>query len=176
MLMCAKSLSHIQLFASLWIVAYQAPLSKELSRQEYWSGLPFPSPGDLPDPGIEPSRLMSHALAASSLPLAPSGKPQISICLLKILPHLLFKGLMFLFVSFVHPKLVSRSLALNFVTLLGSPWGCWKVVDGDLWTLLGVEPLLLSYSQKNLWLHKAWLYIHYHSINQGLVHFFSVKG
>ena len=67
MLMCAKSLSHIRLFASLWVVAYQAPLSTELSRQEYWSGLPFPSPGDLPDSGIEPSRLTSHALAGEFL-------------------------------------------------------------------------------------------------------------
>ena len=46
-------LSHVQLFAIPWI-AYQAPLSMEFSRQEYWSGLPFPSPGHLPDPGIEP--------------------------------------------------------------------------------------------------------------------------
>ena len=48
-----KSLSHIQLFATPWTVAYQALLSMGFSRQEYWSGLPFPSPGDLPDPGIE---------------------------------------------------------------------------------------------------------------------------
>ena len=50
-----KSLSCVQLFATPWTVAYQAPLSMEFSRQEYWSGLPFPLPGDLPDPGIEPS-------------------------------------------------------------------------------------------------------------------------
>ena len=49
-----KSLSHAQLFGTSWTVAYQAPESMEFSRQEYWSGLPFPSPGDLPDPGIEP--------------------------------------------------------------------------------------------------------------------------
>ena len=49
-----KSLSCVQLFATPWTVAYQAPLSMEFSRQEYWSGLPFPSPGDLPDPGVEP--------------------------------------------------------------------------------------------------------------------------
>ena len=49
-----KSLSHVQLFATPWTVAYQAPPSMGFSRQEYWSGLPFPSPGDLPDPGIEP--------------------------------------------------------------------------------------------------------------------------
>ena len=49
-----KSLSYVQLFAIPWTVAYQAPPSMRFSRQEYWSALPFPSPGDLPDPGIEP--------------------------------------------------------------------------------------------------------------------------
>ena len=49
-----KSLSHVQLFVTPWTVAHQAPPSMGFSRQEYWSGLPFPSPGDLPDPGIEP--------------------------------------------------------------------------------------------------------------------------
>ena len=49
-----KSLSRVQLFVTPWTVAYQAPLSVGFSRQEYWSRLPFPSPGDLPDPGIEP--------------------------------------------------------------------------------------------------------------------------
>ena len=49
-----KSLSRVQLFATPWTVAYQASQSMGFSRQEYWSGLPFPSPGDLPDPGIEP--------------------------------------------------------------------------------------------------------------------------
>ena len=46
-------LSHVQLFVTPWTVAHQAPLSVGFSRQEYWSGLPFPSPGDLPDPGIK---------------------------------------------------------------------------------------------------------------------------
>ena len=49
-----KSLSLVQLFATPWTVAYQAPQSMGFSRQEYWSGLPFPSPGNLPHPGIEP--------------------------------------------------------------------------------------------------------------------------
>ena len=49
-----KSLSRVRLFVTPWTVAYQAPLSMGFSRQEYWSGLPFPSPGDLPNPGIEP--------------------------------------------------------------------------------------------------------------------------
>ena len=55
-----------------WTVAHQAPLSMGFSRQEYWSGLPFPSPGDLPNPGIEPG---SPALQADSLPTEPLGKP-----------------------------------------------------------------------------------------------------
>ena len=50
----SKSLSCVQLFATPWTVTCQSPLSIEFSRQEYWSGLPFPSPGYLPDPGIEP--------------------------------------------------------------------------------------------------------------------------
>ena len=49
-----KSLSRVQLFVTPWIVAHQAPLSMGFSRQEYQSGLPFPSPGDLSDPGVEP--------------------------------------------------------------------------------------------------------------------------
>ena len=53
--------SHVQLFATIWTVVCQAPLSKGFSRQEYWSGLPSP-PGDLPDPGIEPVSLMSPVL------------------------------------------------------------------------------------------------------------------
>ena len=52
--MKVKSFSCVQLFATPWTVAYQASLSMGFSRQEYWSGVPFPSPGDLPDPGIEP--------------------------------------------------------------------------------------------------------------------------
>ena len=55
--------SRVQLFATLWTVAHQAPLSTGFSRQEYWSGLPFPSPGDLPDPGIEPTSFMPLTLA-----------------------------------------------------------------------------------------------------------------
>ena len=67
-----KSLSHVQLFVTPWTVARQAPLSMGLSRQEYWSGLPFPSPGDLPEPGIKP---WSPALQADSLLMEPPGKP-----------------------------------------------------------------------------------------------------
>ena len=67
-----KLLSPMRLCNSMETVAYQTPLSTAFSRQEYWSGLPFPSPGDLPDPGIEPS---SPALQANASPSEPLGKP-----------------------------------------------------------------------------------------------------
>ena len=67
--------SHVQLFLTLWTVAHQAPLSMEFSKQEYWSGLPCPPPGDLPDLGIKPEFLTTPVLASGSLPLAPPGKP-----------------------------------------------------------------------------------------------------
>ena len=67
-----KSLSRVQLFVTPWTIAYQAPLFMGFSRQEYWSGLPFPPPGDLPDPGIEPG---SPALQADTLPSEPPRKP-----------------------------------------------------------------------------------------------------
>ena len=70
-----KSLSHVWLFVTPWTVAHQAPPSLEFSRQEYWSGLPLPSPGDLPDPGIE---LGSPALQADTLPSEPPGKHQLT--------------------------------------------------------------------------------------------------
>ena len=60
-----------------WIVAHQAPLSMGFSRQEYWSGLPFPSPGDIPDSGIKVASHVSPALHAVSLPAEPSGKPEL---------------------------------------------------------------------------------------------------
>ena len=69
-----KSFSRVQLLAIPWTGVYQASLSVGFSRQEYWSGLPFPSPGDLPDPGIEPR---SPALQADTLPSEPPGKPVV---------------------------------------------------------------------------------------------------
>ena len=71
------ALSHVRLFVGLfvtpWIVARQAPLSMGFPRQEYWNRLPFPPPGDVPNPGIEPG---SPALQADSLPLSHPGKPK----------------------------------------------------------------------------------------------------
>ena len=66
-----KSLSRVQLFVTPWTVAYEAPPSMGFSRQEYWSGLPFPSPGDLPNPEIKPR---FPALQAGTLPSKPPGK------------------------------------------------------------------------------------------------------
>ena len=67
-----KSLSHVRLFATSWTIAYQTPLSVGFSRQGYWSGLPFPSLGELPDPETEPR---SPTLQADALPSEPPEKP-----------------------------------------------------------------------------------------------------
>ena len=63
MYVCVKLLSHVQLFATARTVGLQAPLSMEFSRQEYWSGLPFSPPGDLPDPGVKSTSPLSLAMA-----------------------------------------------------------------------------------------------------------------
>ena len=86
------SLSRVRLFATPWIVAYQAPLSMGFSRQEYWSGLPFPSPGHLHNPGIEPR---SPSLQANALTSGPPGKPfyMLDVCsCLNIFSRKLFDG------------------------------------------------------------------------------------
>ena len=72
---CAESLSHVWLSMTPWTIAHQAPLSMGFSRQEYWSGLPCPSPGHLPYPGIKPESLMSPALQVDSFPAEPPRKP-----------------------------------------------------------------------------------------------------
>ena len=82
-----KSLSRVLLFGTPWTVAYQAPQSMEFSRQEYWSGLPFPSPGDLPNPGIEPG---SPALQADALLSEPPGATSLTLACSKIV-HLPFQ-------------------------------------------------------------------------------------
>ena len=70
--------SHVQFFATLWTISHQAPLSVGFSRQAYWSGVPFSSPGDLPYPGIEPASPVSPALKVDSLPAEPPGKPRLN--------------------------------------------------------------------------------------------------
>ena len=68
-----KSLSRVRVFATPWKVTYEAPRSVGFSRQDYWSGLPFPSPGDSPNPEIKPR---SPALQTGALPSEPPGKPK----------------------------------------------------------------------------------------------------
>ena len=67
-------LSHVRLFGTPWFVAHEALLSMEFSRQEYWSRLPFPTAGDLPDPGIKPTSLVSPALAGGFFTTSATGK------------------------------------------------------------------------------------------------------
>ena len=83
--MNVKLLSRVRLFATPWNVAYQAPLSMGFSRQEYCSGLLFPSPGDLPDSGIEPG---SPALQADALPSELPGKPQYILNAYNLTQHI----------------------------------------------------------------------------------------
>ena len=71
----ACMLSCVHLLTTPWVVARQAPLSTGFFWQEYWSGLPCPPPGDLPDPGIEPMSLGLRPWQADSLPLVPPEKP-----------------------------------------------------------------------------------------------------
>ena len=80
--------SYLCLFVTPWTVAHQAPLSMEFSRQEYWGGLPFPSPGHLPYPGIEPR---SSELQADSLLSEPPGKPTHYIFVVKCLKPFIFQ-------------------------------------------------------------------------------------
>ena len=90
---CAYMLScfsPVQFFATLWIVAHQVPLSMGFSKQEYWSGWPFPSPGDLPNPEIEPG---SPALQAGSLLSKPPRKYSLSPLLNWKTSYLLFNKL-----------------------------------------------------------------------------------
>ena len=90
------SLSRVRLCATPWTVACQAPPSMGFSRQEYWSVLPFPSPGDLPDPGIE---LGSPTLQADSLPTEPQGNLSILVSSLN------YKNVIVDFIHYAHVSL-----------------------------------------------------------------------
>ena len=77
--MCAYVLSRVQLFAILWTVARQVPLSMGFSRQEYWSGLPFPPSEDLPDPGTEPVSPVAPALAGGFFTTRATGEADTGV-------------------------------------------------------------------------------------------------
>ena len=106
-----KSLSRVRLFATPWTVAYQAPPSVGFSRQEYWSGLPFPSPGDLPSPGIEPG---SPALQVDALSSEPPGKSEymcvcvcVCVCVYNIYIYVYLKTISDLKIFINHPSFLS---------------------------------------------------------------------
>ena len=79
MSLCVLVTQSCLTLSTSWTVAYQAPLSTEFSRQESWSGLPFPSARQLPSPGTEPESPVSPALQADSLPIEPSGNPLVPL-------------------------------------------------------------------------------------------------
>ena len=88
---CACTLSrfsHVQLFETPWTIARQAPLTMGFSRQEYWSGLPSPPPGDLPHVGIKPTSPASPALQADSLPLSHQRSPLTYMCTLTMYKYI----------------------------------------------------------------------------------------
>ena len=111
--------SHVRLCA-LWTVAHQAPLSMGLSRQKYWSGLPFPSPGDLPDPGMEPASLMSPT-SAGSLPVEPPEKPIVVLqCCVNFYCIAKWFGHTYRYIASLVAQMVKNLLAVQ--EILFSPW------------------------------------------------------
>ena len=94
--MYAQLLSHVQFFGILQAVANQAPLSMGFSRQEYWSGLPFSPPGDLPKPGIESMPPVSPSLAGRFFTIEPPRKPSHLVILLYPKNHLIQRKVKFL--------------------------------------------------------------------------------
>ena len=141
-----KSLSHVQLFATPWTVAYQAPPSMGFSRQEYWSGLPFPSPGDLPDLGMEPR---SPALEADALTSEPLGKPKTSLERMKgqamdwgklFTNHIFHKGV----VSRIHKELskLNHKETSNLITIrwLSSKESAYRCKKCRFHRLVGKTP------------------------------------
>ena len=116
---------HVWLFVTPWTVAHQAPLLMGFSRQEYRSGLPFPSPGDLPDPGIE---LGSPVLQADSLPLRNQGSLKDG--------HRFFKIFSFLHIFAIY-HLSSLYQEVEIVSLLSEPVDCvaclsqWNTINCD---------------------------------------------
>ena len=122
-----SSYIHVRLFATLWTITHQAPLSMGFSRQEYWSQLPCPPPGDLPDPGVEPTSLMSPVLAGgyfttsatwealNSLILPLKKKNPEFLCnVIQSMPFLCWKA----FIKFIPLELVK---GLNPSSLSSSP-------------------------------------------------------
>ena len=110
LLYCAPNhFSRVQLFATSWSVVCQAPRNMEFSRQEYWSGLPFPSPGDLPDPGIKVGSLTSPALAGEFFTIRATWEAQWAL-----------RGTL------------NSVLKLDFISEFSSPLGFSKSANGSI--------------------------------------------
>ena len=107
------SLSHVWLIVTPWTIACQAPLSMEFPGQEYCHGLPFPSPGDLPHPGIEPTSPASPALASGFFTIKPRGKPYKESQLLAI-----FQGQWRITSSFYWLPGLHGRILMHFIQLL----------------------------------------------------------
>ena len=139
-----KSLSRVPLFPTPWTVAYQAPLSMGFSRRECWSGLPFPSPGDLPDPEIEPG---SPTLQADTLPSEPPGRSGLFEKSFRFGHFFVVVVVLLVLLT----KVVSNSFAILWTIApprLLCPWdfpgkstgvGCHFLLQGDL-PNPGIEP------------------------------------
>ena len=118
-----KSLTRVQLFATPWTVTYQAPPSMGFSRQEYWSGLPFPSPGDLPDPGIKPR---SPAWHADALPSEPPGKLHMKWIINKDLQYSTGKYIQYSVIIYMEEKpgeYISESVTCSVLSNFLRPHG-----------------------------------------------------
>ena len=109
-LKCMLVLSHTQLFATPWTIALESPLSMGFPRQEYWSGLPFPPLGDLPNPAIKPVSPVSPALQVDSLHPEPSGR-----CIVKAVTDQ------------IRRRRLYRALDLSRPCTLESPSGTYKI-------------------------------------------------
>jgi len=107
--------NRVWLFATLWTVACQAPLSMGLSRQEYWSGLSCPPPGDLPDPGMEPVSLMSPALGGGFFTTSANWETQNVVTIYDFSVSLIVKGKKYLWPLCPWTS-YSVSLGLSFLT------------------------------------------------------------
>ena len=161
--MYSQLLSCVQFFETPWTAAHQAPLSMEFSRQKYWSGLPFPPPGDLPDPGIEPGSPASPSPASTFLPTVPPGKcsTQYSVAIPAVLPsetilHIVYWNyISFLVQLFVFPGVDSCLIFLFSVFFQHeSKHVSHSVVSDSLgppWTVTRQAPLSMKFSRQEYW-------------------------
>ena len=137
--------SRVQLFETLWTIVFQAPVSTEFSRQEYWSGLPCPPPGDLFNPAIEPTSL---ALQVVSLLTEPPGKPDSAVGVKRLLRKLRLERLAstaFLSTGVSAPS-QPAVLCTHWQPLPKGPGSWWIILS-----LISFTPHLLSHpEQKNV--------------------------